>query len=127
MSFDPIVDLRPSDVVWPRLAWPPAHVLTGNIVELSTCVPDRDAAALFEALDHDEVWRHLAGRPSSAEEYAVSLGKRLSEGRWVWVVRLLRPLSGLPAGAVVGTTSFLEVSIDDARVEIGATAYSPLV
>jgi RimJ/RimL family protein N-acetyltransferase len=127
MSFDPIVDARPSDVSWPRLAWPPAKVLTGKIVELSVCIPDRDAAPLFRALDHDDVWRHLPGRPSSAEEYASALGKRLAEGRLVWVVRLLRPLSGLPAGAVVGTTSFLEVSIDDARLEIGATAYTPLV
>ena len=79
------------------------------------------------ALDHDDVWRHLAGRPSNAEEYASALGKRLAEGRWVWVVRLLRPVAGLPAGAVVGTTSFLEVSPDDARLEIGATAYTPLV
>lgn len=126
MSFDPILDTRPSDVVWPRLAWPPAKVLTGNIVELSLCVPDRDAAPLFRALDHDDVWRHMA-RPRSAEEYASALGKRLAEGRLVWVVRLMRPLSGLPAGAVVGTTSFLEVSSDDARLEIGATAYTPLV
>jgi RimJ/RimL family protein N-acetyltransferase len=53
--------------------------------------------------------------------------RKLAEGHLVWVVRLLRPLSGLPAGAVVGTTSFLDVSIDDARLEVGATAYTPLV
>src|SRR4051812_7030583 len=111
MSFHPIIDARPSDIAWPRLRWPPATVLTGNIVELSVCVPDRDAAPLFEALDHDDVRRHLAGRPRNAEEFASALGKRLADGRLVWVVRLERALSGLPAGAVIGTTSFLEVSL----------------
>jgi len=109
------------------MAWPPPTRLTGSIVELSACEPARDAAPLFQALDHDEVWRHLPGRPSSAAQYASTLDKRLAEGRWVWVVRLLEPYAGLATGAVVGTTSFLELSIDDARLEIGATAYAPLV
>ena len=127
VAFTPVVDTRPSDVPWPRLAWPPAERLTGNIVELSVCVPDRDAEPLFYALHHDEVWRHLPGRPSTAKEYASLLGRRLAEGRWVWTVRLLEPLAGLPTGAVLGTTSFLEVAVEDARLEIGATAYTPLV
>ena len=109
------------------MAWPPATVLTGNIVELSACVPDRDAEPLFHALDHDDVWRHLPGRPNTPQQYAATLAKRLAEGRWVWVVRLRKPHAGLATGAVVGTTSFLEVAIDDARLEIGATAYTPLV
>jgi len=109
------------------MAWPPATQLAGNIIELTACVPDRDAEPLFRALNHDTVWRHLPGRPSTPEQYAFTLAKRLAEGRWVWVVRLLEPLAGLPTGAVVGTTSFLEVAIDDARLEIGATAYTPCV
>ncbi len=109
------------------MVWPPPERLTGSIVELSACVPDRDAEPLFQALDYDDVWRHLPGRPSSTDQYASALDKRLAEGRWVWVVRLLEPHAGLPAGAVVGTTSFLEVALDDARLEIGATAYTPLV
>jgi RimJ/RimL family protein N-acetyltransferase len=125
--FTPVVDARPSELAWPEMHWPPAKRLIGNIVELSACVPDRDAEPLFHALDHDAVWRHLPSRPSSAEQYASVLGKRLAEGRWVWVVRLLRPYAGMPAGAVVGTTSFLEVAIEDARLEIGATAYTPLI
>ena len=126
-TFTPVVDARPSDVAWARMAWPPARQLTGNVVELSVCDPDRDAEPLFHALDHDDVWRHVPGRPSTAQQYALTLGKRLAEGRWVWVVRLLQPQAGLPSGAIVGTTSFLEVAIDDARLEIGATAYTPLV
>jgi N-acetyltransferase len=127
VTFKPVVDARPIDTAWPAMAWPPATLLTGTIVELSACVPDRDAEPLFHALNHDEVWRHLPGRPSSAAQYASVLSQRLAEGRWVWIVRLLEAHAGLPTGAVVGTTSFLEVAIDDARLEIGATAYTPRV
>jgi N-acetyltransferase len=127
VTFNPVVDARPNDVAWPPMPWPPAKRLTGSIVELSACVPERDAGPLFQALNHDDVWRHVAGRPRSPEQYASVLDKRLAEGRWVWVVRLLRAHAGLPAGAVVGTTSFLEVAVDDARLEIGATAYAPPV
>ena len=127
MTFAPVKDCRPNDVAWPRLSWPPPDRLTGSIVELSVCVPDRDAEPLFDALNHDDVWRHVSGRPSSVERYASALSERLAKGRWVWVVRLLRPLAGLPIGAVVGTTSFLDAAIDDAWVEVGATAYTPLI
>ena len=37
-------------------------------------------------------------------------------GRWPWIVR--------QSGAVVGTTSYLEVSAIDARIEIGFTLYA---
>src|SRR5450432_163921 len=125
--FTPVVDARPNDVAWPPMPWPPATLLTGSIVELSVCVPERDAKPLFQALDHDDVWRHLPGRPRSAEQYASVLDKRLTEGRWVWIVRLLRAYAGLPIGAVVGTTSFLEVAVDVEQKEIGATTYKPIV
>jgi N-acetyltransferase len=125
--FTPVVDARPSDVAWPAMPWPPAKRLTGTVVELSVCNPDRDAEPLFQALNHDQVWRHLPERPRSAEQYASTLEKRITEGRWVWTVRLLGPHAGLTAGTVVGTTSFLEVVIADARLEIGATTYNPLV
>jgi RimJ/RimL family protein N-acetyltransferase len=125
--FIPVADARPSDAAWPTMSWPPPERLTGTIVELSACVPDRDAEPLFQALSHADVWRHLPARPRSAEQYAATLAQRLSEGRSVWVVRLLQPHAGLPSGAVVGTTSFLEVGVQDARLEIGATAYAPCV
>jgi N-acetyltransferase len=127
MTFVPLPDARPNDAAWPRLSWPPAKRLTGNIVELSLCVPHRDAAPLFEVLNHDEVWSHVSGRPNSAQQYASTLNERLTKGRWVWIVRLLQPVALLPVGAVVGTTSFLDASIDDAWLEIGATAYAPSV
>jgi N-acetyltransferase len=125
--FAPVADARPNDLAWPPMPWPLAQRLTGAVVEVSACVPESDAEPLFHALNHDEVWLHVSGRPRSAEQYASTLAKRLSEGRWVWVVRLLRPHAGLATGAVVGTTSFLEVAVDDARLEIGATAYTPRV
>ena len=61
----------------------------------------------------------MAGRPSTPEEYAATLAQAPASGRWPWVVRR--------DGRVVGTTSYLDVSLADARLEIGSTAYSPTV
>jgi len=107
------------------MLWPPtAAQLTGRVVELWPCVPDRDAPALFEALRDDAVWQHLPGRPQTAESYAESLRERIAEGRFTWIVRLVQPYAELPAGSVVGTSSYMDVSVQDARLEIGATAYA---
>jgi RimJ/RimL family protein N-acetyltransferase len=126
--FVPIEDARGDDVAWPMLGWPPAvDRLVGHVVELLPCVPERDAGALFEALNYDAVWSHLVGRPSDAEGYAVALTARMAEGRFVWTVRLRQACGGLAAGSVVGTSSYLEVSPADARLEIGATSYCPAV
>ena len=43
------------------------------------------------------------------------------------MVRLIAPVGDADAGSVVGTTSFLDVSLPDARLEIGSTAYAPSV
>lgn len=83
---------------------------------LSQFVPE-DAPELFAALDHDACWAHVAGRPSTVEQYAATLSQASAVGRWPWVVRV--------GGDVVGTTSYLDVSLPDARLEIGWTAYSP--
>ncbi|MGO9835251.1 MAG: GNAT family N-acetyltransferase [Polyangiaceae bacterium] len=126
--FIAIRDARPDDAAWASMSWPPdATSLAGHVVELIPCVPDRDASALFQALNHDAVWRHVAGRPRDPGEYSEILARRIAEGRFVWVVRLRRPHAGLAPGAVVGTSSYLEVSVGDARLEIGATAYTPSV
>jgi RimJ/RimL family protein N-acetyltransferase len=128
-DFVPIRDARAGDSPWPTLVWPPAPDirLTGRAIELTPCVPQDDAAALFRALDHDAVWAHVAGRPRDPDSYAATLASRLAEGRFVWIARLVAPCGGLAAGAVVGTSSYLEVSARDARLEIGATAYTPAV
>ncbi|MBK9739186.1 MAG: GNAT family N-acetyltransferase [Actinobacteria bacterium] len=101
--------------MWPV---PEGTRLTGPNVELSF-PSDGDAEGLFAALDHDAVWAHVRGRPSSAEDVRATLAAANAAGRWPWIVR--------QAGAIVGTTSYLEVSPVDARLEIGFTLYAPSV
>jgi RimJ/RimL family protein N-acetyltransferase len=126
--FQAIDDSRPHDTAWPAMVWPPtAQRLTGHVVELSPCAPDRDAAALFHALSHDSIWSHMTGRARDPESFAASLAQKMAEGRFIWVVRLLAPYAELAAGAVIGTSSYLDASVSDARLEIGATAYVPAV
>ena len=125
-------DSRPDDAVWPQAEWPPPHELVGDHVTLSQFV-ESDAEELFAALDHDACWDHVAGRPSDPTAYAATLAQAPSAGRWPWVVRQAGRLGradGEPhrqGDSVVGTTSFLDVSLADARLEIGWTAYSPAV
>jgi RimJ/RimL family protein N-acetyltransferase len=69
----------------------------------------------------------MPGRPPDPEHFAAALTKMQVDGRAVWVVRLSRPYVGLAAGTIVGTSSYLDVSVLDARLELGATAYAPTV
>lgn len=128
-AFEPRVDPRPDDSAWPELVWPPTRevVLVGETVELRPTIPDEDAAELFAALDDDAVWAHVAGRPGTADQFAESLQASIDAGRVPWTVRHAKSVGGLPAGVVVGTTSYLEVSVPDARVEIGSTTYARAV
>lgn len=96
--------------------WDDAAVLTFGDVDLGPTTAS-DAGELFTALDHDEVWTHVKGRPDSKEAWAQIIDTARSAGRWMWTVR--------EQGAVVGTTSFLDLSVVDARVEIGHTTYAP--
>ena len=112
------VDSRPDDVVWPQAGWPPPPSLSLGAITLSQFV-ESDAEELFSALDHDACWDHVAGRPSDPTAYAATLAQAPAAGRWPWVIR--------DAGKVVGTTSYLELSLPDARVEIGHTVYTPAV
>jgi RimJ/RimL family protein N-acetyltransferase len=111
-------DSRPDDVVWPHAEWPPPHELTLGAITLSQFVP-ADAPDLFHALDHDACWDHVSGRPSDPDGYAAALAQAPGSGRWPWTVRR--------GDAVVGTTSYLDVSLADARLEIGHTVYTPAV
>jgi RimJ/RimL family protein N-acetyltransferase len=127
--FEPVADARPGDRPWPAMAWPPepGSVLTGKVIEARPADPDRDAAGLHAALDHTPVWRHVPGRLRTAAAWEASLREDLADGRVPWVIRLLRPLSGLPAGAVAGVSSYLDVSAVDGRLEIGRTLYPPAI
>lgn len=124
-AFEPVEDARPDDRAWPPLAWPlePQLRLRGRIVELAQFDAARDGEALFAALDDDSAWAHVAGRPSDAPSYAQQLAGAPGQGRFPWVVRLVEPVAGLAPGSVAGTSSYLDVSVPDARLEIGSTAY----
>ena len=75
-----------------------------------------DAPELFAALDDDQVWTHVRGRPASPDAMRENLGSAGEHGRLPWIVR--------QDGCIVGTTSYLEVSPVDARLEIGYTLYA---
>lgn len=96
--------------------WPPPAELAAGGIRLTASAPE-DAPALFAALDDDAVWAHVAGRPASAEELALALAAAPAAGRHPWVV--------WRGERIVGTTSFLDVSLPDRRIEIGHTAYEP--
>ena len=111
-------------------SWKPAPdtVLTGATVELTVADAVRDASDLFTALNHDDSWIHVRNRPTSVDEMAHLIRTLNADPSWVmWTVRLRVSLGGLPAGAAVGTTSYLDVAPDDARGEIGFTVYAPEV
>jgi len=126
-QFVPMRDARPEDVPWPVMTWPPPPDvrLLGRLVEVVPAVPQRDAEELFKALDDDRVWQHLAGRPRSPQAVAERLKQRRAAGAFPWIVRLRNGYAGLPAGTAVGTSTYLDVSVGDARLEIGGTAYAP--
>ncbi|MDP1876603.1 MAG: GNAT family protein [Actinomycetota bacterium] len=90
-------------------------MLAGRHVTLAPATAD-DCPELFRALDDDAVWTHVRGRPASAEGWADALAAAPETGRFPWTVRR--------GGQVVGTTSFLEASAVDARLEIGFTLYA---
>ncbi len=98
--------------------------MPGRLVEVVPAVPQRDAEELFRALDDDRVWQHLAGRPRKPQAYAERLERQRAAGAFPWTVRLLTAYAGLPAGAVVGASTYLDISVGDARLEIGSTAYA---
>ncbi len=126
--FQPRIDPRPDDSPWPAADWPPAQdvVLTGATVELRPTTV-ADAEELWAALNDDQVWAHIRGRPTSPDAWRERIEQVSSTGWWPWTLRLTRGLNGLRAGTVVGTSSYLEVAPVDARLEIGFTAYTPAI
>lgn len=107
------------------MSWPPPTdiVLTGDTVQLHAADPDRDAADLFAALDDGRLWTHVRGRPADADQWRQLLRERSAAGWHPWVIRSRVPLGDRRPGAVIGTSSYLEVAPVDARLEIGATTY----
>lgn len=122
-------DPRPLDEPWPALRWPPdpGTTLAGRSVELRPVRARDDAPALFAALDDDRVWTHLRGRPADAAQWVTTITQRYADGTWPWLVTAAPGSEYGPAGTVLGTSSYLEVSPVDARLEIGSTSYAPAV
>ena len=125
--FEVRQDPRPDDQPWRQASWPPPAVarLTGRWIELTPTTPD-DIAGLRSALDHEAVHRHIAGGPVPDDDamrrwYDAVLGRDWHP----WTVRLRADVGGRAAGAVVGWSSYLEIAPNDARLEIGNTAYDP--
>lgn len=128
--FEPVADPRPDDEPWPDLIWPvPAGTeLVGETVRLTPVDPAADAAELFRVLDRDAVWAHIPFRPRDLRAFDEFLTSwQAMPERHLWVVRTVRPLAGFASGEVIGMTSYLETSPRDARLEIGATLYTPAV
>ena len=112
-------------MVWPV---PDGAALSGRWVQVTTLDPVADAGALFRALDHDRVWAHVPWRPATPASFTEFLRDRVADPAWhQWTVRTVRPIGEVPAGAVVGTTGYLDVVPRDARLEIGMTLYAPEV
>jgi len=112
-------------MTWPV---PKGTVLAGDVVQLSLANPAADAGELFQLLDRDEVWQHVPWRPRNAQHLEQQLRERCSSNKWhPWILRTRKPLATLPAGAIVGTTSYLDAHPRDAWLEIGATLYTPAV
>jgi N-acetyltransferase len=109
-------------MTWPA---PDTTTLRGTVVEVRPFVAERDAEDLFAAVDHDAVWEHVAGRPADSTVLVESMRRRREGGALPWVVRLRVPYAGLAAGTCVGSSSYLEVSVEDARLEVGSTTYTP--
>ena len=110
-------DPRPDDVSWPDARWVPLDAVTLDLHDVTLrLVTESDARALFDAINDDRCWAHVAGRPLDVDDLRATIKQSPAVGRHMWIVAR--------QGEIVGTTSFLDVSIHDARLEIGSTMYA---
>ena len=127
--FEPPTDSRPVDEPWPTATWPVPEdaVLAGQLITL-TPTTTADAAELFAALDHDAVWAHVRNRPSDVAAMRTIIETGLADESWCrWTLRANREVGGRSTGTVLGSSSYLETAVIDARTEIGFTVYDPAV
>jgi N-acetyltransferase len=106
---------------------PDGRSLVGRTIRLDAA-SDHDAADLFTALDHDEVWAsgYANGhRPNSPGAWRQLMEIALSEPRVMYIVRLLDPDRDPHAGRIVGTSSLGDTDIANEKTHLGWTAYSP--
>lgn len=106
---------------------PDGRALVGRTVRLDPA-QDEDAGPLFKALDHDEVWAAGYGgnsdRPTSPGAWRHVMEAAAKESRMMYVVRLIEP-DHARDGRIVGTTSLGDVDLENERVHLGWTAYTP--
>lgn len=104
--------------------WPPSRelALVGDFITLRA-YESADARDLDAALDDDLVWAHIPSRPEGPEGWDAFAAKGQANGRWMWVARLNVARRDLLAGAVVGCSSYYDVSLDDAHLTIGYTLF----
>jgi RimJ/RimL family protein N-acetyltransferase len=127
--FEPLPDPRPADQPWPQVNWSPDPdlELSGQWVTLRQTVV-ADAPELRQALSAEQVWTHIPGGPLVDDEASAAMISATIDRGWLpWTVRLAQPVRDAEVGQVVGWTSFLDISPNDARVEIGSTAYDARV
>jgi RimJ/RimL family protein N-acetyltransferase len=106
---------------------PDGRSLIGRTVRLDAAMPS-DADELFRALDHDEVWaaRYMPkGRIEAPDGWRRSVESARDEERVMYVVRTFGDHP--QPDRVVGTTSLGDVDVEDEKVHLGWTAYSPEV
>jgi RimJ/RimL family protein N-acetyltransferase len=112
------------------MTWPVAAEteLIGTWLRITPANPGTDAPELFRALDENQVWAHIPTRPTDPDHLERMLRAQTGDAGWqTWTIRLLRPLAGHSVGTIVGMSSYLDVAVHDARLEIGATTYRPSV
>jgi RimJ/RimL family protein N-acetyltransferase len=108
------------------MAQPPGgRSLVGRHVRLDPAT-DADAADIYAAIDHDEVWASgysggPSGRPRDVEGWRRRIAAATDEQRAMFTVRRLSD------GAVVGTSSLGDTSLEHQRTHLGWTAYTPSV
>jgi RimJ/RimL family protein N-acetyltransferase len=105
---------------------PDGRALVGRTVRLDPA-QDADAGDLFTALDHDEVWAAGYGngaRAGSPGAWRHEMERAAKAGRMMYVVRLIEPDSPRD-GRIVGTTSLGDIDLDNEKVHLGWTAYTP--
>ena len=105
---------------------PDGRPFIGRHVRLDVA-QDSDAADLFLALDHAEVWASgysggPAARPADPDGWRARMATARADGRLMYVVRLL---DAAGPGRVVGTTSLGDTDVVNERTHIGWTAYAP--
>lgn len=105
---------------------PDGRALIGRHVRLDVA-QDEDAAELFAALDHAEVWANgysggPAARPADPDGWRARMASARDDARVMYVVRLVGDAAG---GRLVGTTSLGDTDVTNERTHIGWTAYSP--